>query len=249
MLKFFRNIRKKLISDGNTGRYLKYALGEILLVVIGILIALQINNWNEQRKNKIEERDILENLKIEFSENQTLLNKMVNLHSDMAFRLRELTEFIQPNPPSINIQKMDSLMVAVITNPEYKPVSNVVSTLTQSGNLEKIRDKEVQDLIFSWTNSMGDYSHSIKYTIDHYFSYTSQFIIDNYQLKNLGLELGDKIVKRSAFKVDPKAILSNPKFENYVELRRANAEQQLNHSTQLFEIQKAIINRITELLQ
>ena len=53
MLKFFRRIRRKLIDEGNLKKYLIYAIGEILLVVIGILIALQINNWNEgQKTNK-----------------------------------------------------------------------------------------------------------------------------------------------------------------------------------------------------
>ena len=55
MIKFFRKIRQNLISEGKTGKYLKYAIGEIILVVIGILIALQINNWNEVRKDKIAE--------------------------------------------------------------------------------------------------------------------------------------------------------------------------------------------------
>jgi hypothetical protein len=49
MLKFFRTIRKKLIEEDNVRKYLLYAIGEILLVVIGILIALQLNNWNEAR--------------------------------------------------------------------------------------------------------------------------------------------------------------------------------------------------------
>ena len=53
MIKFFRNIRQKLVSEGKTANYFKYAIGEIVLVVIGILIALQINNWNETRKAKI----------------------------------------------------------------------------------------------------------------------------------------------------------------------------------------------------
>lgn len=50
MIKFFRKIRYDLMEKNKTGKYLKYAIGEILLVVIGILIALSINNWNEQKK-------------------------------------------------------------------------------------------------------------------------------------------------------------------------------------------------------
>ncbi len=50
MIKFFRKIRQNLLSEGKTGKYFKYAIGEIVLVVIGILIALSINNWNENRK-------------------------------------------------------------------------------------------------------------------------------------------------------------------------------------------------------
>ena len=50
MIKFFRKIRQNLLSEGKTGKYMKYAVGEIILVVIGIIIALQINNWNEDRK-------------------------------------------------------------------------------------------------------------------------------------------------------------------------------------------------------
>jgi len=52
MIKFFRKIRYDLMEKNKTGRYLKYALGEIVLVVIGILIALSINSWNENRKKE-----------------------------------------------------------------------------------------------------------------------------------------------------------------------------------------------------
>jgi hypothetical protein len=51
MIKFFRKIRQNLLMENKTGKYFKYAIGEIVLVVIGILIALQINNWNENRKH------------------------------------------------------------------------------------------------------------------------------------------------------------------------------------------------------
>ena len=53
MLRFFRQIRQRLLTDNKFSKYLLYAIGEILLVVIGILIALQVDNWNEQRKSEI----------------------------------------------------------------------------------------------------------------------------------------------------------------------------------------------------
>jgi hypothetical protein len=62
MIKFFRKIRQNLLSEGKTGKYLKYAIGEIVLVVVGILIALQINNWNEKRKIKQKETIVLKEL-------------------------------------------------------------------------------------------------------------------------------------------------------------------------------------------
>jgi hypothetical protein len=67
MIKFFRKIRYDLMEKNKTGKYLKYATGEIVLVVIGILIALQLNNLNENKKNNVFEKEILsqiqENLK------------------------------------------------------------------------------------------------------------------------------------------------------------------------------------------
>jgi len=59
MIKFFRKIRQNLLIENKTGKYLKYAFGEIVLVVIGILIALSINNWNEGRKLRNQEFKIL----------------------------------------------------------------------------------------------------------------------------------------------------------------------------------------------
>lgn len=68
MIKLFRNFRKQLLNEGKTSKYFKYALGEIILVVIGILIALQINNWNQNRiESHIEKqllKELLENLEV-----------------------------------------------------------------------------------------------------------------------------------------------------------------------------------------
>ena len=65
MIKIFRNIRKSQLMENKTSIYFKYAIGEIVLVVIGILIALQINNWNEQRKDEVSTKLMLNQLKEE----------------------------------------------------------------------------------------------------------------------------------------------------------------------------------------
>jgi len=64
MIKLFRNIRQTLIMENKTSKYLKYAIGEIVLVVIGILIALQINNWNENNKQLSNEKQLLQEMQL-----------------------------------------------------------------------------------------------------------------------------------------------------------------------------------------
>lgn len=81
MLTFLRKIRKSLVESGSGGRYLIYAVGEIALVVIGILIALQINNWNEWNKQRIKETEILQSLVDNFELNiLTLESDIENLY-------------------------------------------------------------------------------------------------------------------------------------------------------------------------
>jgi len=65
MIKFFRHIRKSLLEENKMGKYFKYAIGEIILVVIGILIALQINNWNENKKERAFENKMLQEIRKE----------------------------------------------------------------------------------------------------------------------------------------------------------------------------------------
>lgn len=71
MIKIFRRIRYDLMSKNKTMRYFKYAFGEIILVVVGILIALQINNWNEIRKDRIIEKQILDEMLISLKSDKT----------------------------------------------------------------------------------------------------------------------------------------------------------------------------------
>jgi len=80
MIKFFRKIRQNLLMENKTGKYLKYAIGEIILVVIGILIALQINNWNENRKIQKLETEIYKELKSDLLQTKNDIQKTITKH-------------------------------------------------------------------------------------------------------------------------------------------------------------------------
>lgn len=91
MISFFRKIRQKLLNENRVTRYLAYAVGEIFLVVIGILVALQVNNWNEQRKEKARERELLifalENIKTDSLSLDSIISrtdKILDVHRNLV---------------------------------------------------------------------------------------------------------------------------------------------------------------------
>jgi hypothetical protein len=109
MIKLFKHIRQQYISQGKTKKYLLYAIGEIILVVIGILIALQINNWNEQRKENRNLRDIYSNLlldikadSVSYSVNLKELKSIDSLHEQLyKTGVKNDTTIVLQNPSAI----------------------------------------------------------------------------------------------------------------------------------------------------
>lgn len=97
MIKFFRKIRYDLMEKNKTGKYLKYAIGEILLVVIGILIALSINSWNQSRLNTITERKILEEIKNDLIETLEDVNNDLESHNEILSNTIKSMQYLQQN--------------------------------------------------------------------------------------------------------------------------------------------------------
>lgn len=91
MIKFFRRIRFDLMENNKTSKYFKYAIGEIVLVVIGILIALQINNWNEQRLRRSEELTLL------FDIQRNLETMQVDFKKDTLFNASAILQYERIN--------------------------------------------------------------------------------------------------------------------------------------------------------
>ena len=99
MIKFFRKIRQKLLSENKFSKYLIYAVGEIVLVVIGILIALQINNWNEQRKIKKQETQVYKELKSDLLQTRYDILNVVSNNKAIVNSTTKLIEAISKKKP------------------------------------------------------------------------------------------------------------------------------------------------------
>jgi hypothetical protein len=120
MIKFFRKIRQKLLSEGKTGKYLKYAIGEIVLVVIGILIALQINNWNENNKQREKEKVILENLKTSLAEDILNHDFHIKVYEKSKHSIEFLIEFMEKDYPFTDSLKYHFGTTTHLWNPRIK---------------------------------------------------------------------------------------------------------------------------------
>ena len=111
MIKFFRNIRQNLIMENKTSKYIKYAIGEIVLVVIGILIALQINTWNEARKDRAFEVKMLHEVRNELIQD-TIYFKMIKKRAESALEGAKNMMQIYPEtePISDSVSKYSQMM-------------------------------------------------------------------------------------------------------------------------------------------
>ncbi|MFD1314654.1 DUF6090 family protein [Namhaeicola litoreus] len=154
---FFRRIRQELFrflpfwKTGNsageptspTGRYLTYALGEILLVVIGILIALQVNNWNEGRKQRLEEVKYFSNLINDLQADDERLNNMIFLSEAKVKAAQDVYKGASLDSIG-SLYDFSTNMMSLIFVDEFRPNDNTYEEMKSSGNFSMIRNDDLK---------------------------------------------------------------------------------------------------------
>jgi hypothetical protein len=159
MIKFFRRIRFDLMGKNKTGKYLKYAIGEIALVVIGILIALQINNWNEYRKLQKEELNLL--FEVKSNMESTLLSFKNDTLQNYNYKLQaeKIKKYVKEDLPYHS--ELDTAFYKIRIWRSPYPIFTAYMTLKTKGldiiSNESLRNKVVKMNEYEFTRLSADY--------------------------------------------------------------------------------------------
>ena len=147
MLKFFRKIRRNLLDEGNLKRYLIYAVGEILLVVIGILIALQINNWNENNKHSKVLSEVITEIREDLISDSLSISNLLKLRKeDYRVQQRVINSFEEKMP--FNEQIKSDLGRVMIERPLFL-VTNGFDLLKEL-NISSLKDKSLRTSLITY---------------------------------------------------------------------------------------------------
>jgi hypothetical protein len=198
MIKFFRKIRQQLITENKFSKYFVYAIGEIVLVVIGILIALSINNWNTRQNNKSQEIEILNELKIEYNGKLKELNEKVNVRNAMKESGLKLLNEIQFNNYSISIDSLNYHLGITTLTPTYNSTNSVTEELINSGNLYLLSNRELRKLISEWTGELVKLIEEEEYLVKFISSNYIPYLLKSYPIKNIAnplTSLGENFTK------------------------------------------------------
>ena len=154
MIHFFRRIRQTLVKEGKFRKYLLYAFGEVALVMIGILLALQVNNWNEQRKERREELVLLNNLLDEFRSNQMVFEEINRFKTETKEKWDNFLPIIADDKSSLSERAHKRPNNGAI---KFNTSNSVVNSILTSGKLDIISNDSLKQHISSWNDVLNAY--------------------------------------------------------------------------------------------
>ena len=258
MIPIFRKIRKKMANDNKPAMYLRYAIGEILLVVIGILLALQLNSWNEERQHRMQESILLTQLLNEYSNNLDQLNSKIETRDDIMRSSLAILDYRGLKENLINTDSLNMHIARTLTRPTFDPELGVTNELTNSGKLYYLTNTELRNSITAFPSFLSELREEEMVSFNLIEERLFPFLIDNYQLGSVlsnnmtdhsfhsKIEMIDLKRKKMADNLfitnSPFVLVNNPDMEDYMALMYTNTEYT---NLQSFGVKSKIDNIIT----
>ena len=173
MIKFFRKIRRNLFTENKFGKYLIYAIGEIILVVIGILIALQINNQNEFKKQNKLEVGYYCKIKEDFEVDKKIIAKIIKDIDKRVIICKRLLLNLHSTPNDKTIILNDYL--PAVRSDRFYPSKSAITDIISSGKLSILKNEELKESLLLYYSDMDNYHYIIsenqKEIMDRIFMY------------------------------------------------------------------------------
>ena len=262
MIKIFRNIRKKLLSESKTtnptfakalgGRYLKYAIGEILLVVIGILIALQLNIQKEENKEKIVIEQILNGIQADLKLEVERIDFLQAYYGDITDGIQQILLNYQGMESNSN-QDLGHYFLNTFEFRKFSKFNTNYQTLYASGLLQEIEDKKLSEEIITYFSKQF-----LEWSLEIYQQKASAFDFNdaphfdpldkllrgsNYQsIPNFRLDVGDY------YTTDFKEFIKEPQVLNFLVDLLHQSELVFSNLKTYKETNLALSNRIQKYL-
>jgi tetratricopeptide (TPR) repeat protein len=215
MIKFFRKLRQKLLAENKFSKYLLYAIGEIVLVVIGILIALQINTWNERKKTLAKEKVILVSLLEDFEDNTRNTEFILNNYTNAVVGLKRKLTYIGKNASDFD-QEMKNDLISV-GYAKSGLVSGVLNALLNSDQLGLIQNNELKKLLTSYPYNMDIFLNQLD-EVNEYIMKTHIPLIDSYisLLERSNEQITYPELLPNKIQSDYNGLLNHVKFQNLI---------------------------------
>ena len=244
MLSFFRKIRQSLLASGQARKYLLYALGEIALVVIGILIALQVDNWNSRAIERSEQQSILQNLQDDFAKNLIDLNEVYDRNKKALESTVFTIQLVGLDKDHLKQYNIDSLLLASLDYSHISPSSNALSDLIGSGRLSRLHNLEIKNDLYNWTTELRSVERAYNGWQQNVNDRTLPFLMSRYPFRDIG-ESYPTVVnyprENSALNVDKLQVFQEIEFENLLDDLIFRMQIYLNELTVLRQTAESII--------
>jgi hypothetical protein len=166
--------------ENKTGKYLKYAVGEIVLVMIGILLALQVNNWNSNRIEKKKEANYIENINKQFKLNRAQLDVVTLGHQKVHTNATKIINLVPIDVDKVNKDSLSFYITETFYNYTFNPQQSTIDALTNTSDFEIISNLELRGLLQKWKELVKDYQEEEisfqRYFLDSYIPYFKNHI-------------------------------------------------------------------------
>lgn len=249
MIKFFRHIRRSLIQENKMGKYFRYAIGEIALVMIGILLALQVNNWNENRKAEVKELNLLSNLKVDFE------SRLKELREFNAAREKTTASIVEINKiiANANSRPNDSILDKLISNTanglKFNEEFKMLEVIFNTGLINDINNESLKRQLIEWPQKVEEMLEEQRMhneLIDNrYLPHLSKYIslrdvYEQFDFRKYNIPKGEPVTLTKNYD----GLLADPIFENHIVLMQMLMNVNYIDTNALISSAEEIINTL-----